>query len=129
MFNFLDFVYAKDVQFGVVVVGPLEIPHYYDHVGSEASWWPLNIDDSQEWKSTFTGYIIWDLTKDDYKVEAERNINKIERKPLNGYIPFDQGTGKLRGALGLIKLAHSWYGEGKEEEFDQLMRSVAKKAF
>lgn len=94
----------------VVVLGPIDIPYFEEGTASEFCMKPLNIQDPKEWAETFSGYLCFDLTgKCDYSVIGADNIQKIEPTDMNAYIPFDNGSGQMRLALGLLKLADSWY--------------------
>lgn len=92
---------------GVILIGPIEIPYFEDGCASNYAFDPLDVTNPNEWGQTFVGYIVFNLLTNEYEVRAEQMLEIFDHKdPLNGYIPFDQGTARLRSVLGLIKLGN-----------------------
>ena len=127
VFKPMDIVFEKSsgnpdgyVSLGVVLLGPLYIPHFEDGCASEYAKKPLDIQNPEEWQRTFEAYVVFDLCKQTYVICVSRQLMKIDGSVQEGYIPFDQGTGRLRTVLGLIGLADKWYGK-KETKFLETM--------
>jgi hypothetical protein len=114
---------GSSTDISVVLLGPFEIPCYEDGVGSFYSKKPLEPSNPDEWGRTFPGYIVYNLIEDRYDIFAEHNMVKFEKLDEIGhpvtYRPFDQGTGRLRNILGLIKLSYTLSNdeEGFEKHF------------
>jgi hypothetical protein len=108
-------------------MGPIAIPHYHDNCGSSASSVPLDIENPDEWQSTFDGYIIYDLVNEDYAIHSHQNLHKFDSKDqMGGYVPFDLGTSKLRMVLGLIKMASKCYGKNDNAFFETIIGTLSK---
>ena len=122
VFKPMDIVFEKSsgnpdgyVSLGVVLLGPLYIPHFEDGVASEYSKKPLDVQNPDEWRQSFEAYVVFDLCKQTYAICVSRQLVKLDGIMQEGYIPFDQGTGRLRTVLGLIGLADKWYGKSTTE--------------
>ena len=109
--------FQKDGSILVILTDPIEIPFYEDGIASNFSLVPLEITNPNEWTRTFTGYICWNLCEQKHEIHSHSNIQEInffDERVTEGYIPFDHATGRLRGILGLLKLAYHYYGKEKE---------------
>mgnify|MGYP003578507983 CR=1 FL=1 len=117
-FKKMDLVWARNAghdQMGVVLMGPMEIPYFHDGCASALAFKPLDITNPAEWESTFTGYLVYVLVEEKYQVFAHHNMKLVEADPQEGYIPFDNGTARLRVAFGMVKLAYQWWGKKDDE--------------
>ena len=108
----MDICYCNNhpyIGIGVVLMGPLNIPYFEDGCASDYSYQPLDIQNPQEWSSTYSAYIVFDLTQQKHVICAANSLKKLEEHPHDGYIPFDHATSKMRCNLGLIELANKWW--------------------
>lgn len=117
-----DIVYEPgQVQIGIILMGPIAVPYYSDGVASTFAFTPLDIQNKEEWKDTFTGYLTFDLVNQSYEICDGCNLHGFDEAITEGYIPFDLGTGQLRAALGLIKMAEKWYGKSASGILDKFL--------
>jgi hypothetical protein len=91
----------------VVVLGPLKVPFFKDGLGSED---PIDFEDPNEWSDSFVGYLCWNTLVEDYEVINANNLRVFIKDTMNAHIPFDHGKSRLRGILGLIRLAEKMNG-------------------
>ncbi len=89
----------------VVLSDEIQLPYFEDGVGSEFAKTPLDFTNPEEWKQVFSCRVCFDTLKQDYEIIATHNLEEFSYDPQDGYIPYDQGTGQLRCALGLMELA------------------------
>lgn len=116
-FKSMDLVWGGRRDLCIVLLGPLDIPYFQDGCGSNFAFTPLDITNPDEWKSTDRGYITYSFDSRSYAIYSEFNMKLVEQEGIKeeGHIPFDKGTANLRECLGLIKLAHKWYGDENVE--------------
>lgn len=97
----------------VVLTDSMEIPYFESGMASDFAFKPLDITNPDEWRQTFTAYIVYNVTKDRHEIRAAHSIEKWDEKYLTdqSYIPFDQATDRMRAILGLLKLSEKWAGK------------------
>ena len=107
-----DLVYGSQSSLMLILTDEMEIPYYHDGCGSQFSKTPLDIQNPNEWKDTFSAFIGYDLSADKHIIIPKSRIRgKYDGDSQEGYIPFDNGTAKLRLNLGLVQLAEKWWGK------------------
>lgn len=133
-FKKFDLVYCRAEKIGgnsihVVLLGPLDIPYFLDGVASDLAFKPLDPTDPAEWANHFKGYVVFDLYTEDYHVFAENSMRRCDEYSLyhQGCVPFDNGTGRLRVILGLIRLAEKWWGGKHSGWLDRHLKMEKKK--
>lgn len=114
---------GNSIQIGIILMGPIAVPYCEDGVASDCAFTPLDIENKEEWKNTFDGYIVFDIVKQNYQICNSLNLYGFEKGINEGYIPFDLGTGQLRAAFGLIKLAEKWYGKSATGILEKFLKN------
>lgn len=112
----MDLCYSNNhpyIAIGVVLMGPMNIPYFEDGCASSHAFTPLDIQNPEEWTSTFSAYIVFDLNEQIHKICSENNLKKMELSSQEGYIPYDHGTSNIRCNLGLIELANKLWDKNK----------------
>ena len=111
----MDMCYSNNhpyIGIGVVLMGPINIPHFEDGCASAYAYKPLDIQNPEEWQMTYPAYIVFDLDRQKNEIVSVFNLKKLEIDYHSGYIPFDHGTASMRVPLGLIEMARkAWKKE------------------
>ena len=98
------------VALGMILAGPIVIPSFSDGSGTDFGFKPLDVKDPAEWGMGWHAFVVHDFVREDVVLCSARHLHKLEENQMSGYIPFDHGTGKMRGVLGLLALADKFYG-------------------
>lgn len=110
--NPMDMCYSNNhpyIGIGIVLMGPINIPYFSDGCASDYAFQPLDIQNPEEWESTYQAYIVFDLNEQTHKICGKNNLKKLDEDSHSGHIPFDHATGSLRCNLGMIELAKKWW--------------------
>jgi hypothetical protein len=125
IYNKFDIVSCYQSSFALILMEEFHLPYYKDGVASELGSKPLEILNPEEWENTCSAYIGFCLIKNEHIIIT--NIKyKYDGDVMEGSIPCDYGTSKLRLTLGLILLAEKWYG--KEGFFTRRILAPIKEA-
>lgn len=109
-YEMFDIVSCDVSNLALILSKEMEVPYYEDGIASSFAWIPLDIQNPNEWKKSFNGYICFDLNKNEYFVlNKERVKFQYEGNPECGQFAIDAATTNSRLVLGLRELAKKWW--------------------
>jgi len=109
-YEMFDIVSCDATNMGLILSKEISIPYYEDSLASAFAWTPLDIQNPNEWKKSFKGYVCLDLNKNEYIVLNKERIKfKYDGNAECGQFAMDAATSKSRLVLGLKELAKKWW--------------------
>ena len=102
-------VVSVNGKLAVLLSDVLKVPYFEDGIASELSKVPLDLNNPEEWNQCFDAQVVYNLEDQKHELAESSKIEEFEIDKLNGYIPLDIGSSKLRVILGLMKFAEKCY--------------------
>lgn len=109
---------SNDIQIGVIISDPFTANFFNDCVASQAAEIPFDITDPNSYCMEVEMVLVYVFAPDftGPKAVGLHSLEPAKSQYLDGYIPFDHATGKLREVLSLKKFAEDLWKKGPHSQ-------------